>query len=192
MPTRPLTTAESDGSEGVARAMLTILPKLALVVMAMYFRVFAKLRRPLTIACLVVLLGVGIWMHLKSMAGRWQAYLKERLSAALTKKSAFFLFALAFVAVYREVFETILFYIALWTRGNGLSIVGGLAAGVAALGVIMKPFRAQSIAAALQLAAAAWIGAMVLYVWRFLPMMIRPRLPAPTEFRATIMLRTAK
>lgn len=45
---------------------------------------------------------------------------------------------------------------------------------------------------ALQLAAAAWIAAMALYVWRFLPMMIRPRMPAPTEFRATIMLRTAK
>ena len=84
----------------------------------------------------IVLLGVGIWMHQKSMAGRWQAYLKEKLSAALTKKSAFFLFALAFVAVYREVFETILFYIALWTRGNGISILAGLAAGIAALGVI--------------------------------------------------------
>ncbi len=84
----------------------------------------------------VVLLGVGIWMHQKSLAGRWQIYLKEKLSAALTKKSAFFLFALAFIAVYREVFETILFYIALWTRGNGSSILAGLVAGVVVLAVI--------------------------------------------------------
>jgi high-affinity iron transporter len=83
-----------------------------------------------------VLLAVGIWMHQKSLAGRWQIYLKEKLSAALTKQSAFFLFALAFVAVYREVFETILFYIALWTRGNGTSILAGFAAGVAVLAVI--------------------------------------------------------
>ena len=83
-----------------------------------------------------VLLAVGIWMHQKSLAGRWQAYLKEKLSATLTRKSAFFLFALAFVAVYREVFETILFYIALWTRGNGVSILAGLAAGIAALAAI--------------------------------------------------------
>lgn len=84
----------------------------------------------------VVLLAVGIWMHQKSLAGRWQVYLKEKLSAALSRKSAFFMFALAFVAVYREVFETILFYIALWSRGNGASILAGLAAGVAALVVV--------------------------------------------------------
>ncbi len=84
----------------------------------------------------IVLLGVGIWMHQKSLAGKWQIYLKEKLSAALTKKSAFFLFALSFIAVYREVFETILFYIALWTRGNGSSILAGLVAGVVVLAII--------------------------------------------------------
>ncbi len=84
----------------------------------------------------VVLLGVGIWMHQKSLAGRWQVYLKEKLSAALTQRSAFFLFTLAFVAVYREVFETILFYAALWTRGNGGAILAGLAAGTVVLALI--------------------------------------------------------
>jgi high-affinity iron transporter len=83
-----------------------------------------------------VLLSVGIWMHQKSLAGRWQAYLKERVSAALSRRSAWFLFGLAFVAVYREVFETILFYIALWARGNAGAIVGGFLAGLAALVVI--------------------------------------------------------
>src|SRR5690606_37795254 len=58
----------------------------------------------------IALLSVGIWMHQKSMAGRWQQYLQEKMSAALTRRSATFLFVLSFVAVYREVFETILFY----------------------------------------------------------------------------------
>ncbi|MBY0509548.1 MAG: FTR1 family protein [Rhodospirillaceae bacterium] len=84
----------------------------------------------------VILLGVGIWMHQKSLAGRWQTYIKEKLSTALTKKSAWFLFTLAFVAVYREVFETILFYVALWTRGNGAAILGGFAAGAVTLVVL--------------------------------------------------------
>jgi high-affinity iron transporter len=85
----------------------------------------------------VILLAVGIWMHQKSLAGRWQIYLREKLTAALNKKSAFFfLFLLSFVAVYREVFETILFYIALWTRGNGMSILAGFAAGVVVLAII--------------------------------------------------------
>ena len=84
----------------------------------------------------LILLAVGIWMHGKSLAGQWQAYIKERMSAALNRSSAIFLFFLAFIAVYREVFETILFYVALWTRGNSGAILGGLAAGVAVLAVI--------------------------------------------------------
>lgn len=84
----------------------------------------------------VVLLGVGMWMHQKSVAGRWQVYLKEKMSAALSQRAAWFLFSLAFIAVYREVFETVLFYAALWTEGNGWPLLAGLAAGMAVLGVI--------------------------------------------------------
>jgi len=84
----------------------------------------------------VVLLGVGIWMHQKSVAGRWQVYLKEKLSTALTKRTAWFLFSLAFIAVYREVFETVLFYAAMWTEGNGWPLLAGLGAGAALLGTL--------------------------------------------------------
>lgn len=77
----------------------------------------------------VVLLSVGIWMHQKSLAGRWQQYLHAKVSAALTRRSAVFLFVLAFVAVYREVFETILFFIAMWSADNSTAIIGGLVAG---------------------------------------------------------------
>jgi high-affinity iron transporter len=84
----------------------------------------------------IVLLSVGIWMHQKSLAGRWQHYLQAKLSAALTRRSALFLFVLAFVAVYREVFETILFYAAMWNREDGGAIVGGLVAGCAALALV--------------------------------------------------------
>ena len=83
-----------------------------------------------------VLLSVGVWMHQKSLAGQWQAYLRDRMSAALSRKSAFFLFGLAFIAVYREVFEMILFYAALWGQGTDGAIVAGLAAGAVCLAVI--------------------------------------------------------
>ncbi len=76
-----------------------------------------------------VLLSVGIWMHQKSLAGRWQQYLHAKLSTALSRRSAIFLFVLAFVAVYREVFETILFYIAMWSEQASGAILAGLAAG---------------------------------------------------------------
>ncbi|MGX6566958.1 FTR1 family protein [Cupriavidus necator] len=84
----------------------------------------------------IVLLGVGMWMHQKSLAGRWQAYVKEKLSSALNKKSALMLFLLAFVTVYREVFETVLFYAALWSDGNGIYMLAGLGLGIVILAAI--------------------------------------------------------
>ncbi|GAA3275999.1 hypothetical protein GCM10020258_55700 [Sphingomonas yabuuchiae] len=59
-----------------------------------------------------VLLSVGIWMHGKAQADQWQRYIREKMSRALSGGSGWFLFGLAFVVVYREVFETILFYAA--------------------------------------------------------------------------------
>ena len=83
-----------------------------------------------------VLLTVGLWMHQKSSAGRWQGYLKSKLSAAMTRQSAWALFALAFVAVYREVFETVLFYSALAADGNGGALAAGFITAVVLLAVI--------------------------------------------------------
>jgi high-affinity iron transporter len=84
----------------------------------------------------LVLLSVGMWMHQKSAAGRWQAYLKEKLSSALSKRSAWALFGLSFVAVYREVFETVLFYSALSADGNRNALLAGLGVGVALLAIL--------------------------------------------------------
>lgn len=84
----------------------------------------------------LVLLWVGTWMHGKSNAQAWQRYIHETLGRALNRRSAWFLFALAFIVVYREVFETILFYAALWTQGNGGMLLAGAGSAVALLGLI--------------------------------------------------------
>lgn len=75
----------------------------------------------------VVLISVGLWMHGKAQADAWQVYIREKLSTALSKKSAWFLFLLAFIVVYREVFETILFLTALWTQGGGAAMLAASA-----------------------------------------------------------------
>src|SRR3546814_14042718 len=80
-----------------------------------------------------VFLSVGIWMHGKAQAGAWQRYIREKLSKALSRRSAWFLFGLTFVVVYREVFETILFYTALWSQGHA----GAIAAGAIAAGAVL-------------------------------------------------------
>lgn len=84
----------------------------------------------------VVLISVGIWMHGKSRAGVWQRYIKEKLDRALSRKSAWFLFLLAFVVVYREVFETILFFAAMWSPERQGSIVAGASAAIAVLAIV--------------------------------------------------------
>lgn len=83
-----------------------------------------------------VLLSVGIWMHGKAQAGAWQSYIREKLSKALSRRSAWFLFGLTFIVVYREVFETILFYTALWSQGNGGAIAAGAVAATVVLAVV--------------------------------------------------------
>lgn len=84
----------------------------------------------------VVLLSVGVWMHGKAQAGAWQKYIAERLTHALSKRSAWFLFGLTFLVVYREVFETILFFAALWSQGNGGAVAAGAATAIVLLAII--------------------------------------------------------
>jgi high-affinity iron transporter len=84
----------------------------------------------------VVLLSVGIWMHGKAQADQWQQYIREKMAKALSGGSAWLLFGLAFIVVYREAFETILFYAALWTQGSGGTILAGALSACAALAVV--------------------------------------------------------
>ncbi|MDH7451825.1 FTR1 family protein [Luteimonas composti] len=81
----------------------------------------------------VVLVWVGVWMHGKSQADAWQRYVRERLGHALGRSSGIFLLGLVFVVVYREVFETILFYAAIWNQGSQASVVAGGATAALAL-----------------------------------------------------------
>ena len=84
----------------------------------------------------LVLLSVGVWMHGKAQADEWRRYIADKMQGALSKGSAWFLFGLAFLVVYREAFETILFYAALWNQGNGATILAGALAAVAVLAAV--------------------------------------------------------
>ena len=84
----------------------------------------------------IVLVWVGIWMHGKSHANAWQTYVRERMDRALSGRSGWLLLGLAFVVVYREVFETILFYAAIWNQGDGSAVLGGAGAAILVLAVV--------------------------------------------------------
>jgi len=90
----------------------------------------------------LVLLFVGIWMHGKAQADEWQRYIREKMGDAVAGGSAWFLFLLAFIAVYREIFETILFYVALAAEGNVGALVAGAASGAVVLaGIAMAMLK---------------------------------------------------
>jgi high-affinity iron transporter len=83
-----------------------------------------------------VLLWVGVWMHRKSSAEAWQRYICDKLKHVLNSRSAWLLAGLSFLVVYREVFETILFYAAIRDHGNGRAVLAGGFAAIVALFVL--------------------------------------------------------
>jgi len=60
-----------------------------------------------------VLVYVSNWIFHRSYIHHWKDYLQEKMDTALGTGSTLALPALAFAAVYREGFETVLFYQAL-------------------------------------------------------------------------------
>ena len=63
-----------------------------------------------------ILFYVGYWMHRNASARRWNRYLHGKMTSALSKQTLWTLGFVSFLAVYREIFETILFYEALWLQ----------------------------------------------------------------------------
>ena len=84
----------------------------------------------------IILVWVGIWMHGKSQSDAWQRYIHDKLGHALSRGSAWGLFGLTFIVVYREVFETILFYAAIWNEDNAGAVMAGAGTAVVLLAAI--------------------------------------------------------
>ena len=83
-----------------------------------------------------ILFSVSYWLISRAEADRWQRYIRGRVTAALARGSMLALAGTAFLAVYREGVETVLFYQALLGAAGGQPghVVAGMAAGVLLLG----------------------------------------------------------
>jgi high-affinity iron transporter len=68
----------------------------------------------ISLLAVVVLIYVGFWLHRYAEMKRWRAFLESKLKAGLTKGSYFGLAVVAFMAVFREAFEVVLFLRAIW------------------------------------------------------------------------------
>jgi high-affinity iron transporter len=78
-----------------------------------------------------VLFYVSYWLLSKMEVVKWNQFVKSKVRDALDSGSALALASAAFLAVYREGFETVLFYKALFVAGAGgtMPVVGGILAG---------------------------------------------------------------
>jgi high-affinity iron transporter len=87
----------------------------------------------------LILFYVGFWMHSNSNSQKWVGYIKSKVDNALDSGTVWALTLVSFISVYREMFETILFYQALWsqvTEASASYMLYGLLAAIAALAVV--------------------------------------------------------
>jgi high-affinity iron transporter len=108
-----------------------------------------------------ILVGVGLWLHSQALSGRWQTYLRQALQTHLSRNRLWGLTLLAFVAVYREAFEVVLFYRALWQQGAHDAVLAGMGAAAVALSAVSWSLFRASVKLPLRqffLASAAFIA----------------------------------
>jgi high-affinity iron transporter len=85
-----------------------------------------------------VLFSVSFWLISRAESRHWIAYLKGRLETGLSRRSLYVLSGLAFLAVYREAAETVLFTQALLLDAEGASpqVFLGAGAGLLSVGLV--------------------------------------------------------
>ena len=83
------------------------------------------------LVAVVVLFWVSYWLLTKIEAQKWQSYITRKMTQAVTTGNVFALGMVAFLSVYREGFETVLFYKALYLYAGPVNagIIPGFFAG---------------------------------------------------------------
>ena len=90
------------------------------------------------LTAVVVLFWVSYWLVSKIETRKWQDYINKKMRGALSKGNTLTLGAVAFISVYREGFETVLFYKALYLYADSSTggIIPGFLAGCLVLAVV--------------------------------------------------------
>jgi high-affinity iron transporter len=90
-----------------------------------------------------VLFFVSYWLVSKSEADKWQRYIRGKVHTAMSNGRGVALASAAFLAVYREGFETVLFYQALYASAPAMpmTVIAGFGTGSIALLVVTILFR---------------------------------------------------
>jgi high-affinity iron transporter len=91
-----------------------------------------------TLLAAIVLFYTGYWLHTKAEATKWRKFIQDKVQEALSGRRILALIGLSFFAVYREAFEVVFFYQALYLQSpnNPWPLIWGFVAGVASLSLI--------------------------------------------------------
>nr|MDA3869904.1 FTR1 family protein [Gammaproteobacteria bacterium] len=84
-----------------------------------------------------ILVYVGFWLHSASTSKRWKLFIDHKINNAMENKTLWVLATVSFVAVYREMFETVLFYQAMWVQIDTADSQQGFLLGVLAALVLL-------------------------------------------------------
>lgn len=92
----------------------------------------------ISLIAVAVLIYVGFWLHRYTEVKKWHAFLERKLKEGLSRRSFLALAAVAFMAVFREAFEVVLFLRAIWfdldTSGQNIASLGVLSSFVILIG----------------------------------------------------------
>jgi high-affinity iron transporter len=93
----------------------------------------------ITLGAALVLFYMGYWLHTKAEARKWQRFIQAKVNEALSGKGILALVGVSFFAVFREAFEVVLFYQALWLQSPSSPqlVIWGFVAGLGILAVLV-------------------------------------------------------
>jgi high-affinity iron transporter len=117
-----------------------------------------------------MLLYVGYWLHSKSYAQAWQHFIRDQVRGALGKGTVWAMAAVSFLAVYRELFEIVLFYQALWVQAGASgreAVLGGIAVAAVLLALLAWAILKYSVRLPIGpfFAVTAWLLALLAVVF---------------------------
>lgn len=88
------------------------------------------------IFAVIMMIGIGVWLHSKSSLKAWKDYMDKKMNVVLSTGSFISMFALSFLAVFREGAETILFYAGILPLISVQNLITGISAAVIILIII--------------------------------------------------------
>lgn len=83
-----------------------------------------------------MMIVIGIWLHRKSSVQKWNQFMETQMKAVTATGSFISMFALSFLAVFREGAETILFYVGILPRIRSFDFFLGIGLALAVLAIL--------------------------------------------------------